>query len=189
MQKTNAMSKLRPKVNLILCEIRQAKIEKDTKSENLWLNRLLKCTYRHLRIIAKMKLVCKELDRECVLNALEKVMNYLKTFDPKRDGYNWICRAVVRCAYDINNGLAPPKMYFDAPSYLDEFDPDKHLNKSLFQESLDEAYRALPEEERAIVTYYSNGDSLREIAAKTGIAKSTVKYRFKKICEKMKIFF
>lgn len=183
------MSKLGSKVNLILCEIRQAKINNDKKRQNLWAFRLFKLTYPNLRLLAYLNLSQKELDRECVITALEKTFIYLNKFDPERDGYNWICKTLVRCAYDINESGASKNMYFDAPSYLDEFDPEKHLEKAEFRKVLDNALQTLPKEEQVIINYVLEGLSFREIAAKTRIPKSTVKYRFEKICKKLKNFF
>ncbi len=96
---------------------------------------------------------------------------------------------MVRCAYDINESVTSPKLYFDAPSYLDEFDPEKHLEKTEFRNVLDNALQTLPNEEQVIINYVLDGLSFREIAAKTRIPKSTVKYRFERICKKLKNFF
>lgn len=88
------MFKFAKEVNTILSEIQRGD---QTRAKEL-----IDMTANHLCGIARLYLANKCLDEDVVTDAFIKAITYIKSFDPKKDGYNWLCRIVQRVAYDVN---------------------------------------------------------------------------------------
>ena len=86
------MSILRKDVNKVLIKIKKG----DEESKNV----LFKKTYNHLKIIAYPYVRNKADVEDVLVEAYLRMYQYVATFDPKKDGYNWMCKIVQNVARD-----------------------------------------------------------------------------------------
>ena len=88
------MSILRTDVNKILIRIQKG--EEESK------NVLFEKTYNHLKRIAYPYVRNKNNVEDVLEDAYLKMFQYVYSFDPKQDGYNWMCKIVQNTAWDWN---------------------------------------------------------------------------------------
>lgn len=84
------MSKLRNTVNRILENLQDACARKNKAEENWYIKELFELTYRPLRRIAAGNLLDTSLAGEVATDALIRAKKYIHTFNPQKDGYNWL---------------------------------------------------------------------------------------------------
>ena len=86
------MSILRTDVNKILIRIQKG--EEESK------NVLFEKTYNHLKSIAYPYVRNKADVEDVLIEAYLRIYQYVATFDPNKDGYNWMCKIVQNVARD-----------------------------------------------------------------------------------------
>ena len=84
------MSILRKDVNNILLKIKTG--DKQSKND------LFEKTYNHLKIIAYPYVYNKDDIEDVLTDAYLRFFQYIDSFDPKKDGYNWMCKIVQNVA-------------------------------------------------------------------------------------------
>ncbi len=178
------MSKLGKTVNKIFEVLKDAKERKDETRKNAAVKELYDLTYENLRIVARVYLNDLEEDRACIANAYEKMYAYIHAYSAKKDGYNWLCKIVQSCAYDINKKAAPHVALDEITDFVaDPASMDDYLEK----QELHRALQTLTKDEQKIVKYHFFQDlSMDVIARKMHLAKSTVFYRLQNIVDKLR---
>lgn len=165
------MSILKDKVNRILIKIKDG--------ESGALDELYAATYNHLKLVALNYLVNNS-DLDDVLNeAYYKSYKYIKSVNFNRDGYNWLCKIVQHLCYDYNNRRG-------AVDYV-----EKVFQNTLFSEIEGEMlekcqiYQIIQkfsvQDQQLIYLKFWEDLSLSEITKRTGIKKSTIHKRLKKL--------
>ena len=91
------MSILRTEVNKILIKIKKG----DEESKNV----LFEKTYNHLKTIAYPYVRNKDDVEDVLVEAYLRMYQYVSSFDPKKDGYNWMCKIVQNVARDWDKGF------------------------------------------------------------------------------------
>ena len=103
------MSILRTDVNKILIRIKKG--EEESK------NVLFEKTYNHLKRIAYPYVRNKADVEDVLVDAYLRIFQYVSTFDPKQDGYNWMCKIVQNVAWDWSKQYSQEMPFDDiAPS-------------------------------------------------------------------------
>ena len=88
------MSILRKDVNKILSKIKKG----DVKFKNV----LFEKTYNHLKILARRYVYNKNDVEDVASEVYLRVFEYIDSFDPHKDGYNWMCKILENCAIRWN---------------------------------------------------------------------------------------
>jgi len=88
------MSKYCQRVNELLTEIKIGDKSRMTD--------LLLLTYNHLKVISRLYVFDKNNCEDALNEAYCRAYEYIQSFDPTKDGYNWLCRIVERVAININ---------------------------------------------------------------------------------------
>ena len=169
------MSILRKDVNKILIKIKKG--EEESK------NVLFEKTYNHLKIIAYPYVRNKADVEDVLVEAYLRIFQYVSSFDPKKDGYNWMCKIVQNVAWDFGKDV------FKEVS-LEELDPDSHtIELEEMLATKDEVQRWLqPYSERdrklMYLRFWENR-TIEEIAAALEMKKSNVHKRISKILKEI----
>ena len=181
------MSKLGKTVNKILETLRQAKLREDKPAENLAFVELYEKTYENLRLVARAYLKNVNEDRVCITNAYEKIYKYVNSLSPDKDGYNWLCKIVQTCAYDLNKSHAPR---IDVDEIANTLPDPASIDDYIEKRELHEAIKTLTLDEQKLVRYhFFLGLSMGATAKKMGVVKGTVFYRLQNIIEKLRQIF
>lgn len=170
------MSKLGVKVNNLISEI------KNGNSSSF--KELYDTTYNHLKIVAYNYLFDSS-DIEDVLNETYlKISLYINSADEKKDGYNWMCKIVQNIAYNFNNKrqVVVPINKIENRMFFYEIDDSIIENSQLYK--IIQTFDA--SEQKIVYLRFWEDLSLREIAQKTGIKKSTVNKRIKSLLKKIR---
>lgn len=181
------MSKLGETVNRILENLRQAKLRNDQTAKSYAYAELYNTTYESLRIVARTYLNNRNEDQACVTDAYEKAYQYIHSLSQDKDGYNWLCKIVQTCAFDINKTYAPYVALDEiAQTVADPVSIDEYIQKR----ELREAIKQLSEEEQKLIQYHFYADlSMEQTAKKMHVVKGTVFYRLKNVIEKLRQIF
>lgn len=86
--------KYRRKVNEILKEYQAGDLSRGDE--------LFQETRNHLKYVAYMYAYDKRDWQDILSDAYLRVHTFINNFDPKKDGYNWLCKIVQNVAYDYN---------------------------------------------------------------------------------------
>lgn len=93
------MSKYAKEVNECLISI-----QKGDQSE---IKTLINITSNHLKAMIKGYLVNKIFLNDVLFETYERVLLYIKSFNPLLDGYNWMCRIAKNLSYAYNKDEMP----------------------------------------------------------------------------------
>ena len=142
---------------------------------------LFELTANHLRAVANRYLSDKSYCDDVVSDAYCKVMKHIESFDPKKDGYNWMCKIVERTAYSYNE-KSGATVDIDGIAALGTVDAgaDDKIDILAAMENLP------PQDREMVLDYFYLGLSYSEIAAKYGVVKSAAHKRIKKAFKLMK---
>ena len=164
------MSMLRKEVNSLLVKMQNG----DEESKNV----LFEKTYNHLKIVVYPYLRNKN-DLEDVLEETYlRIFKYYKSFDPNKDGYNWICKIAQNVALDWDR--SPQCVSLDEvkecalPNDLEEEFAAKDEVKRLLQEYSER-------DQRIMYLRFWMDITIEEIARLLGMGKSNVHKRISKI--------
>ena len=168
------MSVLSEKVNKILLKIQQG--DEDAK------NTLLQETWNHLWKIAYRYAYNKADVEDILVESFSKAFDYIHTFDCNKDGYNWLCRIVQREAIALGERQKKMKeLPLESADYILPRDHDfshEIATKDLF----DRLLKKYSEQDQILINLYLIDDfTVREIANSTGMTKSNVHKRLRKI--------
>lgn len=184
------MSKHKRKINKLLELLKNSKDTCPKEVRNTYLKELYDMTYNHLLIVAGAYLVDKS-EREDVVNAAYmKALQYIKSYDTEKDGYNWLCKIVQNIAYDFNKQKKPVESYTDKVYTQEEKKVDELFEVWIEISELYETINLLPKIEQKMIYYrYWEDMTYNEIAEKLGIKRTvvydTIKRSIKKISEKI----
>ena len=169
------MSILRKDVNKFLIKIKKG----DEESKNV----LFKKTYNHLKIIAYPYVRNKADVEDVLVDAYLRMYQYVATFDPKKDGYNWMCKIVQNVARDWD------KDFFEGVSLAVAEQNGPIIEVEEMIATKDEVQRWLqsyPERDRKMIylRFWKNR-TIEEIARTLEMKKSNVHKRISKILKEI----
>lgn len=171
------MSKYGREVNKYLIQVQ--------KGDKTQLGAVFELTANHLRAIAIKYLTNKSYCDDVVSDAFCKVLQYISSFDPNQDGYNWLCRIVEKVAYTynekekaINTRQVPLEKVWNFG--IEEKGKESKLDLLVAMRKLS------PENREMIYDYFYLDFSYSELAAKYHLAKSAVYKRVMGSFKKMK---
>lgn len=169
------MSILRTDVNKILIKIQNG--EEESK------NVLFEKTYNHLKRIAYPYVRNKADVEDVLVEAYLRMFQYVATFDPKKDGYNWMCKVVQNAARDWD------KDFFQSVSLEDTQQNIQVMEIEDLIATKDEVERWLqPYSERdrkMIYLRFWENRTIEEIARLLNMKKSNVHKRISKILKEI----
>lgn len=173
------MSKFSNEVNKYLLQL-----QRGDKSQ---FGKLVLMTSNHLEDIAKLYLFDRSYSMDVVHEAFIKVDKLIASFDPGRDGYNWMCKIVENCAKTLNTQEFKAKRFF----LENKFDPsvdafegvDSNMDLIATLSCLDDINR------RIAFEYYILDYTQEKIAKGLGITVSAVSQRICKMRKTMGKFF
>ncbi len=159
------------------------KIKKGDSSE---FKELFDLTYNHLTVVAKLYLINKSYCDDVVMEAYERVLKYIDSFDSDKDGYNWLCKIAQTVAYGFNKKETYNSAYLQDVNEIKAQDITFALDE---KSDLSKAIACLDDESRTIIIgYYYLGETYDMIGAKLNITKSAVSKKMKLILKKLKNF-
>ncbi len=170
------MSVYNNKVNRLLLKIKNG--DEQSKSD------LFNLTYNHLKIVACRYLKNKSNADDAVTDAFMKVFKNINSFDKTKDGYNWFCKIVQNCAYDINKKMPD---YESIEENIIETADSGNLD-DLISDRFEISKYLKPYEIKdlkLIQLKFFDDMSLSEVAEKLGSKKSTVHKRLSKILDEI----
>lgn len=140
----------------------------------------------HMSYVARYYLTDKSYCDDVTIEALQKIYQYINSYEDGKDGYNWICRIVQHVAYNYNEITAKHSGTTELASAATLADHDfvGHAEEriDLFQ-AID---RLDPESRELINLYFFLGKSFEEIGEELHLNKSSVKRRLDKILLKLR---
>ncbi len=171
------MSKYAKEVNKYLRRVQQG--------DKIQLGEVFELTANHLRTVAIKYLINKSYCDDVVSDAFCKVLQYISSFDKKKDGYNWMCKIVEKVAYTYNEQekeKCDNTLTIEAIETVGQEEDNKETKIDLRI-----AIEKLPPQSKEIVyDYYYKDLTYAEIANKYHIAKSAAHKRIKSAFKKMK---
>lgn len=142
----------------------------------------------HVSGVARYYLADKSYCDDVTIEAFQKVILYINSYEEGKDGYNWICRIAQHIAYNYNEKMSKISGAAElaiAKKFADT-DFTKHTEERL---DLFQAIDILETESRELIyMHFFMGKSFKEIADKLHLSKAGVKKRIDKILLKLKIF-
>lgn len=173
------MSKYAKEVNKYLIRVQQG--------DKTQLGAVFELTANHLRAVAIKYLINKSYCDDVVSDAFCKALQYISSFDKKKDGYNWMCKIVEKVAYTYNEQEKVRRentLAIEAIETVGLEEDNKETNIDLRT-----AIEKLPPQSQEIVyDYYCKSLTYAEMANKYHITKSAVHKRIKSIHKEMKKF-
>ena len=169
------MSILRKDVNQVLIKIKKG----DEESKNV----LFEMTYNHLKSIAYPYVRNKADVEDVLIEAYLRIFQYVATFDPNKDGYNWMCKIVQNVARDWD------KSFFKGVSLEDveQNVPIIEMEETIaMQDEVQRLLQPYSERDRKMMylRFWENR-TIEEIAKSLGMGKSNVHKRISKILEEI----
>ena len=154
-------------------------LKKVQNGDMVQLGKVFDLTANHLRVIALKYLNNKTYCEDVVSDVFCKVIHYIHTFNPHKDGYNWLCKITERVAYSYNE--------IENESRNNTISIEKATNVGAETNNIDEhlemlmAMGNLTETDKNIVyDYFYLNLTYENIAAKYGVVKSAIHKRIKK---------
>lgn len=150
------------------------------KGDMTALGELFELSANHLLTVVHRFVQDKNNCEDAVLETFLRVIQYVKTFDPEQDGFNWMCTIARREAYKIMRtessyvgleDISPVRASVDGglSSVLDR------LELTMATQHLDESSK------RILYLRYYVGKTLEEIAQETDMSKAGVYKRIEYI--------
>lgn len=169
------MSFLRNQTNQLLSQIQQG--DRDSR------NQLFQSTYNHLVVVAKKYLNNKNNAEDVVSSSYLRAFEYIASFDPNQDGYNWLCKIVQNLCYDFNK----KEEKWISIDKISNVAAGEDIAERLEQKDTISEYLAgytRLEQEFIRLRFYENL-SFADIATATGTKKSYVHKRVSKIIKEV----
>lgn len=165
------MSRYVKEVNMCLLRIQAGDESAMTSLYNI--------TANHLKAMIKGYLKNKLFLDDVLLETYERVFLYINSFNPKLDGYNWMCSIAKNLAYAYNNEEIPT---VDIDLLKGEVVPDDWLEALETQMNLSLVMKYFDDiDKKVLYLRHYTQESLSEIAKKIGVSKTAVHKRLKNI--------
>jgi len=149
---------------------------------------LFDLTFFHLLGVARNYLIDKSKAEDVVMDAYEKVLKYINTYNENENGYNWLCRIVQNAAFAQNNIDKKNQMIVDSViSVYNEID-EKPVSLDVKMDLMNAIERLDNDGKDLIFSYYFLGKKLGEIAKEKGISAPATKKRIDRLVKKLKKF-
>lgn len=169
------MSILRKDVNKILIRIKRG--EEESK------NVLFEKTYNHLKIVAYPYVRNKADVEDVLIDAYLRIYHYVDSFNPKKDGYNWMCKIVENVARDWDKGFFPEQLLEDVA------ENSKVVELEEIIATKDEVQRFLQpyseRDQKMMYLRFWEDRTIEEIAKALGMGKSNVHKQISKILKEI----
>ncbi len=142
----------------------------------------------HLKSVVRVYLTNKSFCEDVVSETFVRAMKYIYTFDPKKDGYNWLCAIVKSQAYNCNVseskyvGIDEFTGVCNVKSNMIEL-IDSKIDMSAISANFDKTDKLI-----FYKRYYENA-TFEEIGEFVGLTKGAVFKRLKKLNKSAKTFF
>lgn len=169
------MSFLRDQINKLLLQIKMG--DEDSK------NHLFEFTYNHLIIVARKYLNDKNNLEDVVANAYLRAFEYVASFNPEKDGYNWLCKIVQNLCFDYNKQECKWISIDCAFGIATDIDIENQLEQKDTIAKYLAGYTEL--DRQFIYLRFWEDRSFSEIAHLTGAKKSYVHKRVSKILKEI----
>ena len=169
------MSILGTEVNKILIKIKKG----DEKSRNV----LFQKTYNHLRIIAHPYVRNKDDIDDVLLEAYLRMYQYVSSFNPKKDGYNWMCKIVQNVARDFDRDFFQRVSLEDIEEKVQVIETEDQI---VLRDEVERWLKPYPERDRKMMYFRIwENRTIEEIAEALGMKKSNVHKRISKILDEI----
>ena len=169
------MSILRKDVNKVLIKIKKG----DEESKNV----LFEKTYNHLKSIAYPYVRNKADVEDVLIEAYLRIYQYVATFNPNKDGYNWMCKIVQNVARDWD------KNFFQSVSLEDAEQNGAIIEMEEMIATQDEVQRLLQpysaRDRKMMYLRFWEDRTIEEIARSLEMKKSNVHKRISKILKEI----
>ncbi len=147
---------------------------------------LFDATKKYFFVVARSFLDDKSKAEDVLSVAYYKVVVNAKSFDKRKNGYNWIFEIVKNTALNQNK---TDRIKNSAPYDESCNRPYEIVDELIDKMALGEAREKLSDEEKFIIyAYFYEGKTIKEVAETLQKPKSTVHYILKGALEKMKKF-
>lgn len=169
------MSVLRDKVNKIIRRMKTGNIDA--------FNDLFSLTYNHLKIVACNYLSDISLLEDVLNEAYIKIFNYIQSVDISQDGYNWMCKIVQNTCYNFNykQRIYEPIDRIGAHKLFYDLDEKIWIRSSLFK--IIQTFNSV--NQNLLYMRFWEDLTFEEISQRTGMKKSVVYSRIKKMLKKI----
>ena len=164
------MSFLRTETNKLLLRIQQG----DKESRGL----LFQLTYNHLVVVARKYLKDKNYREDIVSSALLRAFEYIHSFDPTQDGYNWLCKIVQNLCYDFNKKNGNWVQIDKCVGIASDEDIETKIEQ---RDEIEKYLSVYSEQDRKFIRLRIENLSYAEIAKRTGCKRSYVHKRVSKV--------
>lgn len=169
------MSILGTEVNKILIKIKKG----DEKSRNV----LFQKTYNHLRIIAHPYVRNKDDIDDVLLEAYLRMYQYVSSFNPKKDGYNWMCKIVQNVARDFDRDFFQSVSLEDIEEKVQVIETEDQI---VLRDEVERWLKPYSERDRKMMYFRIwENRTIEEIAEALGMKKSNVHKRISKIIDEI----
>ena len=169
------MSILRAEVNKILIKIQKG--EEESK------NVLFEKTYNHLKTIAYPYVRNKDDVEDVLVEAYLRIYQYVCSFDPKKDGYNWMCKIVQNAARDLDKGFSQSVPIEDVEGKAQVIEMEELI---AVKDEVERMLQPYPERDRKMMYFrFWEDRTIEEIAEALGMKKSNVHKRISKIVKEI----
>lgn len=169
------MSVLRKDVNKVLIKIKKG----DEESKNV----LFEKTYNHLKNIAYPYVRNKADIEDVLIESYLRIYQYVATFDPNKDGYNWMCKIVQNVARDWDKNFFQGVSLEDARQNLPIIEMEEMIATKDEVQRLLESYS---ERDRKMMYFrFWENRTIEEIAKALGMGKSNVHKQISKILKEI----
>lgn len=169
------MSILRTDVNKILIKIKKG--EEESK------NVLFEKTYNHLKRIAYPYVRNKADVEDVLVEAYLRIFQYASTFDPEKDGYNWMCKIVQNAARDWDKDF-PQNVSLEAVEQNSQVIELEDL--VILKDEVDRLLQPYCERDRKMMYFrFWEDRKIQEIAELLGMRKSNVHKQISKILKEI----
>ena len=169
------MSILRTEVNKILIKIKKG----DKESKNV----LLEKTYNHLKVIAYPYVRNKDDVEDVLIEAYLRMYQYASSFDPKKDGYNWMCKIVQNVARDWDKNFFQNLSLEDIEEKTQVIETEAQI---VLRDEVERWLKPYPERDRKMMYFrFWENRTIEEIAEMLDMKKSNVHKRISKIIDEI----
>ncbi len=169
------MSILRTDVNKILIKIKKGEDE----SKNV----LFEKTYNHLKRIAYAYVRNKADVEDVLVEAYLRIYQYVSSFNPKKDGYNWMCKIVQNVARDWDKDFFQSVSLEDIERRAQIIETEELIAE---KDEVDRLLQPYSERDRKMMylRFWENR-TIEEIAEALGMGKSNVHKQISKILKEI----
>lgn len=171
------MSQYKRAVNKLLSKIKGGDTDK--------IDDLFRLTFNHIKVIAITNLHNKEDYEDVVVESFIRIIKYIGSFNPLKDGYNWICKIVENVAKDFNRENKNLKLGYSSSYNVSYFDDE--VFKLLIGDVVVKVLHGCSSQDKKYFYYHFYlGLSYGEIAKRANCAKSYVHKRVDSVINKIK---